>query len=523
MKKLFTRNNKQNQTLKKSLRFNPVIAIIVVVAVGGVGAWTIKNSSAAIDNQIRVVAIQSGSNLRIPGARAQIYSTNGGYCSTATDFGTSGSGFFDSSCSSTNGSGQGAYYCIVAGSGGSNYIYNGFGQVSLLSSTQPNAYLTTTHNGNLCVYAAAGTGVQIPLYYNAKTTTSLAANGTYGNISVTKGKTVALSWSSTDARTCNFNGGVFDTRSETSGEVSFVPTETGTFTVSCQGQGTGTDSSSTVKVTVTNPPPTNNNNPSQNNTNNPSSPSKPTTPSKNTAAKKKATPAPVKATVKATSGDTSPPSKPSEFSGSKSQDGAIKLTWSAASDNVGVKSYVIERSIDAVEWEVLGQEVTETSYTDDNLSDDVAYYYYRLRSQDAVGNQSEAAFIDIEHTSASSSDGGNEEDPDGALREETDKKGMSGTMVGLSIVGGLFLLGLIGGAIVLYRRRKANDYDYSQYQAPAQTFAPPSQPTNVVVPGPGQQQNAPHTSQSLKDMVLEDYDHSRHDGPPPPPSQSGQQ
>jgi hypothetical protein len=86
--------------------------------------------------------------------------------------------------------------------------------------------------------------------------------------------------------------------------------------------------------------------------------------------------------------DTQPPSVPSDFIAQTSGTQAVvDLTWAAASDNVGVTSYHLERSIDQVSWEDLPVEGAPTSYEDDNVGFGVQYYY-RIQALDAAGNAS---------------------------------------------------------------------------------------------------------------------------------------
>jgi Bacterial Ig domain/Ig-like domain from next to BRCA1 gene len=89
--------------------------------------------------------------------------------------------------------------------------------------------------------------------------------------------------------------------------------------------------------------------------------------------------------------DTTAPNAPTGFSASSSQeDGLIKLTWEAASDNIGVIGYSIERSTDNSTWEEIESNATSLSYDDVSTSFDKDYYY-RIRAFDAAGNKSEYA------------------------------------------------------------------------------------------------------------------------------------
>lgn len=86
--------------------------------------------------------------------------------------------------------------------------------------------------------------------------------------------------------------------------------------------------------------------------------------------------------------DTQPPSAPTDFTAQVSGTHAvIDVAWTASSDNIGVSSYHLERSIDQVSWEVLTLRDTSTSFEDDAVRFGVQYYY-RIQAKDAAGNAS---------------------------------------------------------------------------------------------------------------------------------------
>lgn len=67
---------------------------------------------------------------------------------------------------------------------------------------------------------------------------------------------------------------------------------------------------------------------------------------------------------------------------------SINLTWSGASDIVGVASYVVQRSTDGKTWSNLATVGgSTTSYADTNLKP-LTRYYYRILAKDASGNTS---------------------------------------------------------------------------------------------------------------------------------------
>ncbi|MFC1421232.1 CARDB domain-containing protein, partial [Streptacidiphilus cavernicola] len=79
-------------------------------------------------------------------------------------------------------------------------------------------------------------------------------------------------------------------------------------------------------------------------------------------------------------GDTTAPSAPTGLAYSSPGSGQIKLTWNAATDNVGVTGYDVYRN------GVLATTVTGLTYTDSQP--DTATVSYYVRAHDAAGNQS---------------------------------------------------------------------------------------------------------------------------------------
>ena len=79
--------------------------------------------------------------------------------------------------------------------------------------------------------------------------------------------------------------------------------------------------------------------------------------------------------------DTTPPSTPGAISASQITDRSVKLSWPAATDNVGVTGYKIYRN------NVMVGSASATSYTDSGLTPSTSYGYTVL-AFDAAGNQS---------------------------------------------------------------------------------------------------------------------------------------
>ncbi|MFP2906212.1 DNRLRE domain-containing protein [Pyxidicoccus sp. 3LFB2] len=80
-------------------------------------------------------------------------------------------------------------------------------------------------------------------------------------------------------------------------------------------------------------------------------------------------------------GDTQPPSVPSNVTASGVSSSQINLSWSASSDNVGVTGYALYRN------NVFLKNVSGTSTSDTGLTASTTYSYY-VRAQDAAGNTS---------------------------------------------------------------------------------------------------------------------------------------
>jgi fibronectin type 3 domain-containing protein len=88
----------------------------------------------------------------------------------------------------------------------------------------------------------------------------------------------------------------------------------------------------------------------------------------------------------AASEDTVPPSAPTNL-GATGGVGTATLSWTAATDNVGVAKYSVYRSATSGFTPDVGNRIgqtTSTSYTDTGVTPGI--YYYRVKAEDAVGN-----------------------------------------------------------------------------------------------------------------------------------------
>src|SRR6185436_2476989 len=85
-------------------------------------------------------------------------------------------------------------------------------------------------------------------------------------------------------------------------------------------------------------------------------------------------------------GDTTPPSAPGALTASAASSTQINLSWGAATDNVGVTGYRVERC-SGVGCTTFAQIATPTgtSFNDLGLTASTSYSY-RVRAVDAAGN-----------------------------------------------------------------------------------------------------------------------------------------
>ena len=88
------------------------------------------------------------------------------------------------------------------------------------------------------------------------------------------------------------------------------------------------------------------------------------------------------------SGDTTPPTAPSNLTATAASASQINLSWTASTDNVGVTGYLVERCSGAgcTNFAQIGTP-TSTSFSDTGLTANTSYSY-RVRATDAAGNLS---------------------------------------------------------------------------------------------------------------------------------------
>ncbi len=111
---------------------------------------------------------------------------------------------------------------------------------------------------------------------------------------------------------------------------------------------------------------------------------------------------PIASATTSSAPDTTPPTAPASLTATAAGSTAISLTWSAATDNVGVTSYRVERCQGA-SCTTFAQIATPagTSYSDSGLVAGTTYRY-RVRATDAAGNLGPYSAIASATTSAGS-------------------------------------------------------------------------------------------------------------------------
>ena len=95
------------------------------------------------------------------------------------------------------------------------------------------------------------------------------------------------------------------------------------------------------------------------------------------------------APIGSSGGDTTPPSAPGTLSATAASSGEVDLSWGAATDNVGVTGYDIERCAGSgcTDFtQIAATSGTGTTYKDTTVSPNTSYSY-RVRAFDAAGNQ----------------------------------------------------------------------------------------------------------------------------------------
>ncbi len=93
--------------------------------------------------------------------------------------------------------------------------------------------------------------------------------------------------------------------------------------------------------------------------------------------------------------DTTPPAAPTGLIANvDNEKQVVSLIWQAASDNVAVQTYQIERSLDQQNWSILTSNNTNTNYDDSSIQFGT-HYFYRVAALDTSGNISGYASADV--------------------------------------------------------------------------------------------------------------------------------
>jgi chitinase len=93
------------------------------------------------------------------------------------------------------------------------------------------------------------------------------------------------------------------------------------------------------------------------------------------------------ATVTTTASDTIAPTPVANLRASVAKNRAVKLTWSAATDNVAVTAYLVSRNSATVAT------VSTLSFTQQRVG--VGSYTYTVQARDAAGNLSDPATVTV--------------------------------------------------------------------------------------------------------------------------------
>jgi hypothetical protein len=234
--------------------------------------------------------------------------------------------------------------------------------------------------------------------------------------SVAIGQAYAVHWSSSGATSgCVAGGSGYSGSVAASGTTNISQNSAGTYSYSlnCTNAGGTTTKNASVVVNPNPPPPPPMVTPQPPTVNPAPPPPNPTptvspTPSPSTGGKGGAAPSPSPspggilgifskpAPQAPQTPDTTAPGTPESFQATSDSSGLVGLSWNAASDDRGIKGYIVERSLDQKTWDVLigADDLSDTSYADKTTTYNV-HYYYRVHAIDTSGNQGGLATADV--------------------------------------------------------------------------------------------------------------------------------
>jgi hypothetical protein len=201
-----------------------------------------------------------------------------------------------------------------------------------------------------------------------------------GSTTLSNGGGTNLRWSSSNAGSCTLNGTKVATNAGLFGKATYpIGGLTGpknyTYSLTCYGTNSSDTKSLTIPVAGPNqqlpPPCTSNCGGSGSGSGTTSGGSK-------------------KPASSGTVNDTVAPTAPTNLSAFQSGPGSVDLSWDAATDNIGVDHYIVERSTDGSTWTSIAVDVTDVSYTDVDIAFNTQYFYHVI-AVDLAGNKSPAS------------------------------------------------------------------------------------------------------------------------------------
>lgn len=128
---------------------------------------------------------------------------------------------------------------------------------------------------------------------------------------------------------------------------------------------------------------------------------------------------PLAAIVPGAHADTpTPPTAPGNFQATVSGNNAIvNLNWAAPAGAIGIKGYILERSVDQATWASVATGITATNYSD-TTADFGVHYFYRIKAVDQAGNSS--AYATTDATTGSFDNNGGENSASGPVTASSD-------------------------------------------------------------------------------------------------------
>lgn len=215
---------------------------------------------------------------------------------------------------------------------------------------------------------------------------TLLTNNQNRDITVTKGSSLTMKWTATnDTKRCIGSGAWSGDQTPAPGGTSNQSSDTSstgtkTYTLTCYN-ALLIGSSATRRVTVVNPPASGGGGSSGGGS------------SSGGSSGPASSPAPASPASDDSGPDKTAPSSPTDFSAEIVDDATVALSWSPATDNIGVKGYELDRSKGKEKWEPLGGGVLQDLLYSDTSIQFETTYNYRVRAIDEAGNASKYATV----------------------------------------------------------------------------------------------------------------------------------